>query len=85
VLAWRTGPGAAHTSLPGDHALRWIGPAEGGGLPRGGVPLPLVTLDAPRRMRSAAIAALDGAGTPWRVVHPGPSLAGGPPWQPAWA
>ncbi|HEX8406262.1 MAG TPA: LysR substrate-binding domain-containing protein [Duganella sp.] len=76
VLAWHSGPGTAHMSLLGDHSLRWIGPTQGGGFPRDGAPVPLVTFDAPCRMRAAAIAALDGAGIPWRIVYSSPSLAG---------
>lgn len=76
VLGWHTGAASAHTSLLGDHALRWIGPAQGGGFPRDGAPVPLVIFDAPCRMRAAAIAALDGAGIAWRIVYSSPSLAG---------
>lgn len=76
VLAWHSGAGAAHMSLLGDRPLRWIGPAQGGGFPRDGAPVPLVTFDAPCRIRAAAIAALDGAGIPWRIVYSSPSLGG---------
>ncbi|MBB3119811.1 LysR substrate-binding domain-containing protein [Pseudoduganella violacea] len=43
----------------------------------GGVePLPLVMFDAPCLMRSAATAALDRAGIPWRIAFSSPSLSG---------
>jgi len=41
-----------------------------------GEPLPLVMFDAPCQMRSRAIAVLDQAGIPWRVVFTSPSLNG---------
>ena len=41
-----------------------------------GEPLPLVMFEAPCQMRSRAIAALDQAAIPWRVVFTSPSLSG---------
>ena len=43
-----------------------------------GEPLPLVMFEAPCQMRSRAIAALDQAAIPWRVVFTSPSLSGMP-------
>jgi DNA-binding transcriptional LysR family regulator len=41
-----------------------------------GEPVPLVVLDAPCLMRTAATSALDRAGVPWRVAFTSASLAG---------
>ena len=39
-------------------------------------PLPLVMMDAPCVMRSAALRALDQAGIPWRIAFTSPGLSG---------
>lgn len=77
-LAWYTGDVSPLVTLLGEAALRWIGPA-GADLPwsaTSGEPLPLVMLDAPCLMRSAATAALDRAGIPWRIAFTSASLSG---------
>lgn len=59
--------------------MRWIAAADSGAWPawRGGrEPLPLVMMDAPCIMRSAAIQALGRAGIPWRIAFSSPSLGG---------
>lgn len=78
VLAWHSGPAAPYMTALGEQPLRWIGPAGDAARAWGspGQVLPLVTFDAPCRFRSAAIAALDGAGIPWRVVLASPSVSG---------
>lgn len=78
ALAWYTGETSPLVTLVGETALRWIGPA-GVDLPwspMSGEPLPLVMLDAPCLMRSAATAALDRAGIPWRIAFTSASLSG---------
>jgi DNA-binding transcriptional LysR family regulator len=77
-LAWYTGEISPSITLLGEMALRWIGPV-GVELPwsiESGEPLPLVMLDAPCLMRSAATAALDRAGIPWRIAFTSASLSG---------
>ena len=51
--------------------MRWLGNAE---LGRQEI-LPLVVLETPCRFRDAALAALDQAGRPYRIVLETPSLA----------
>jgi len=62
----------------GEMAMRWIGLSGGlaavGWQP--GEPLPLVMFESPCLMRSAATAALDRAGMPWRLAFSSPSLGG---------
>ncbi|WP_062536133.1 LysR substrate-binding domain-containing protein [Mizugakiibacter sediminis] len=77
ALAWDAGAVGAHAERVGEVPMRWIGaagaPPAGG---RDGEPLPLVVLEAPCLLRSAAIAALDRAGLPWRIAFTSASLAG---------
>ncbi len=54
-------------------AMVWIGLRPG--LQQTDRPLPLVLLDEPCSFRRAALAALDDAGIPWRIVLTSPSLA----------
>ncbi|OEZ62162.1 LysR substrate-binding domain-containing protein [Duganella sp. HH105] len=59
--------------------MRWIAAADSGAWPAWGggrEPLPLVMMDAPCIMRSAALQALDRAGIPWRIAFSSPSLGG---------
>lgn len=58
--------------------LRWIGPANFpiSEMLASGEPLPLLVFDAPCLMRSAATAALDRAGIPWRIAFTSRSLSG---------
>ncbi|HEY4090994.1 MAG TPA: LysR substrate-binding domain-containing protein [Luteibacter sp.] len=75
ALAWQTEASSIHaehiTTLP----MRWI-TAKDSPLPDANEPMPLVVLDAPCMMRSAAIDALDYASRPWRIAFTSPSLAG---------
>ena len=78
ALAWDTGPQTAHTESLGIVPMRWIDSALD--RPRGshdsGEPLPLVMLEAPCLLRTAAIDALDRAHIPWRIAFTSASLAG---------
>ena len=78
ALAWEAGASTAHMERVGTVPLRWIGDAAGApAWPRAdGEPLPLVMLEAPCIMRSAATAALDRANIPWRIAFTSASLAG---------
>jgi DNA-binding transcriptional LysR family regulator len=77
ALAWdRTGDWPYAHRL-GQLPMRWLAGAHAE-LPAhdDNTPLPLVMLDAPCLMRSAAIDALDRAGIAWRVVFTSTSLSG---------
>ena len=80
ALTWDIGTPPAHarsTQVIDPLPMRWIGPASGAPLSHAdGAPLPLVMMDAPCLMRTAATAALDRAGIPWRVAFTSASLGG---------
>jgi DNA-binding transcriptional LysR family regulator len=78
ALAWEAGMTTPHTERIGTLPLRWIDAAgAGSNWPReNGEPLPLVMLDAPCIMRTAATTALDRANIPWRIAFTSASLAG---------
>jgi len=81
ALAWDIGTAQAHarsTQVIDPLPMRWIGPGDGDplALAGSGEPLPLVMMDAPCAMRSAATAALDRAGIAWRVAFTSASLGG---------
>jgi DNA-binding transcriptional LysR family regulator len=79
ALAWDGGVGTPHAVDVGRLAMRWIGPADETRLALPGdiqEPLPLVMMDAPCIMRSAATRALDQAGIPWRIAFTSPGLSG---------
>ncbi|MGO4504077.1 MULTISPECIES: LysR substrate-binding domain-containing protein [unclassified Dyella] len=78
ALAWEAGMTTPHTERIGTLPLRWIdGAGAGSNWPReDGEPLPLVMLDAPCIMRTAATTALDRANIPWRIAFTSASLAG---------
>ena len=81
LLAWDAGSSdgpASVTHLIDALPMRWIGKADAAPLAPagGGEPLPLVMLDAPCLMRTAATSALDRAGIAWRVAFTSPSLGG---------
>ncbi|WP_460533583.1 LysR substrate-binding domain-containing protein [Chitinimonas naiadis] len=78
ALAWDSGVTAPHTEPVGRLAMQWIVPAGGWDALswQAGEPLPLVMFEAPCLMRSAATAALDKAGIPWRLAFSSPSLGG---------
>jgi len=76
ALAWETDMRAAHAQHIRTLPMCWIGtdalqPSYGTD-----EPVPLVVLDAPCLMRSAAIEALDRAGLAWRIAFTSASLAG---------
>ncbi|GGZ02606.1 LysR substrate-binding domain-containing protein [Pseudoduganella plicata] len=80
ALTWDIGTPSAparSTQVVDPLPMRWIGPASGAPLWHADdAPLPLVMMDAPCLMRSAATAALDRAGIPWRVAFTSASLGG---------
>jgi len=80
ALAWDAGAPTLtpHAERLGEIPMRWIGPAQGelDWSPEGDEPLPLVSLDAPCLMRTAATTALDRAGIAWRIAFTSASLAG---------
>jgi DNA-binding transcriptional LysR family regulator len=78
ALAWDAGQATPHMERLGETPMCWIGPAAAplGWSADSGEPLPLVSLDAPCLMRTAAAAALDRAGIAWRIAFTSASLAG---------
>jgi DNA-binding transcriptional LysR family regulator len=79
ALAWDAGGAGAppHGERIAEVPLRWIAGAEQSALPRpADEPLPLVAFEAPCLFRSAATAALDRAGIPWRLAFTSPNLGG---------
>ncbi|TFW17050.1 LysR substrate-binding domain-containing protein [Duganella callida] len=77
ALAWDGGVTTPHMLDVGRLPLHWIACADETRLALAdGEPLPLVMMDAPCIMRSAAIRALDQAGIPWRIAFSSPGLAG---------
>ncbi|MET3653529.1 LysR substrate-binding domain-containing protein [Dyella japonica] len=76
ALAWDAGATMPHAERVGTVPLRWIAGA-GAIWPRDdGEPLPLVMLEAPCIMCTAATTALDRANIPWRIAFTSASLAG---------
>jgi DNA-binding transcriptional LysR family regulator len=77
ALAWDNGIAAPLAVDVGRLPMRWIAPADETRLALDGKarvePLPLVMMDAPCIMRSAAIRALDQAGIAWRIASPVPA------------
>lgn len=78
ALAWEAGARPAHAEHLGTLPMRWIGAAHdrSRGSPREAGPLPLVMLESPCLLRTAAIDALDRAGIAWRMAFTSASLAG---------
>jgi DNA-binding transcriptional LysR family regulator len=78
ALAWSDGMRTAHCDRIGEVPMCWVGPASErvGWDAASREPMPLVTLDMPCLLRSAATAALDHAGIAWRVAFISPSLGG---------
>ena len=69
ALAWHDGTRAPHAERVTDVPIHWIGrPGWSGVAGLGGEPLPFVAFQPPCTFRSAAVAALDQAGIPWRLV-----------------
>jgi len=83
ALAWEGGAATPHALDVGRLAMRWIGAADETRVAQtlalvgnAEEPLPLVMMDAPCVMRSAALRALDQAGIPWRIAFTSPGLSG---------
>jgi len=78
ALAWDTGTAMPYAQRIGTLPMRWIaGAGAASAWPRDdGEPLPLVMLEAPCLMRTAATTALDRANIPWRIAFTSASLAG---------
>ena len=76
-LAWGGGEESPYAARLAELPIRWIGPADWGGLAGlCGEPLPLVAFEPPCVFRAAGVAALDRAGIAWRLAFSSPSLAG---------
>lgn len=78
ALAWETETNMPHSEHIFTLPMRWIA-AAGQSIQTmrdAGEPVPLVVLDAPCLLRSAATNALDRAGVPWRIAFTSASLAG---------
>ncbi|ASG19634.1 DNA-binding transcriptional LysR family regulator [Nitrospirillum viridazoti] len=77
ALIWGDGRGTPYARQVAELPIAWIGrPDWPGMVALEGEPLPLAVLPAPCAFRSAAVAALDGAGLPWRLAFTSPSLSG---------
>ncbi len=83
ALAWDAGRGSVRAQELGRIPMRWIGQSAsiaGSDFVTRMIarhePVPLVALEAPCLMRSAATAALDRAGIPWRLAVTSSSLSG---------
>jgi DNA-binding transcriptional LysR family regulator len=78
ALAWEAGVTTTHVEHLSEVPMCWIGPSAGkvGWSRDSGDPLPLISLEAPCLLRTAATAALDRAGLPWRIAFTSASLAG---------
>ncbi|TBW53332.1 LysR family transcriptional regulator [Marinobacter halodurans] len=76
ALAWAGNQGTPHAERLGEVPMCWIGAEHRDPPLPTGEPLPLIALEAPCLLRTAATNALDGAGIPWRVAITSPSLAG---------
>lgn len=76
ALAWETESRAPHAEHVYTLPMCWIGVDDAPVAREVGEPVPLVVLEAPCLMRTAAIDALDRAGIPWRIAFTSASLAG---------
>ena len=78
ALAWETEQATPHAEHLCMLPMCWIAGSDTqmAMLHESDEPLPLVVLDAPCMMRTAATQALDRAGVPWRIAFISPSLAG---------
>jgi DNA-binding transcriptional LysR family regulator len=76
ALAWDADGSSAEAERIARMPMRWIAPAALPLTRRKPEPVPLVLLDPPCLVRSAAIAALDRAGISWRIAFSSASLAG---------
>jgi len=77
ALAWDSGGSWPYAQALGRLPLHWLAGADAAfSLHQHQAPLPLVVLDAPCLMRTAAIDALDRAGIAWRIAFTSTSLSG---------
>jgi DNA-binding transcriptional LysR family regulator len=76
ALAWEMDERAPYKQHIHTLPMHWIGTDDGQVPYAASEPVPLVVLEAPCLMRSAAIDALDRAGLPWRIAFTSASLAG---------
>jgi len=77
ALAWHSGGSWPYAQALGRLPLHWLAGADAAfSLHQHQAPLPLVVLDAPCLMRTAAIDALDRAGIAWRIAFTSTSLSG---------
>jgi DNA-binding transcriptional LysR family regulator len=76
ALAWETDARPLHRQHIRTLPMCWIGTGIDQLPYEPGEPIPLVVLDAPCLMRTAAIDALDRAGLAWRIAFTSASLAG---------
>ncbi|WP_440985218.1 LysR substrate-binding domain-containing protein [Xanthomonas sontii] len=80
ALAWDSGAASAHRQAQAAWPLRWIAAGDRSAPDvadwSGAAPLPLVMLEAPCLLRTAATTALDRAGIPWRIAFTSASLGG---------
>lgn len=78
ALAWEAGQDAPYSEHLCTLPMHWIAASDEQvfATRESGEPIPLVVLDAPCLMRTAAINALDRAGIPWRIAFTSASLAG---------
>lgn len=77
ALAWDTGGSWPYATPLGQLPLHWLAGAEAPvALADRSAPLPLVVLEAPCLMRTAAINTLDRAGIAWRIAFTSTSLSG---------
>ncbi|UYK85265.1 LysR substrate-binding domain-containing protein [Xanthomonas sacchari] len=80
ALAWDSGAASAHRQAQAAWPLRWIAAGDRSTPDvadwSGAAPLPLVMLEAPCLLRTAATTALDRAGIPWRIAFTSASLGG---------
>lgn len=77
ALVWGDGGDAPHAQRVAAVPIHWIGQPDWPGLASlGREPIPFAAFAPPCTFRSAAVAALDGGGLPWRLVFTSPSLSG---------
>ncbi|QND53641.1 LysR family transcriptional regulator [Phyllobacterium sp. 628] len=78
ALAWNTSAPPQNSQRVLDVPMCWVGSSSQNEVWElsSGEPLPLAALEAPCLLRTAATAALDKAGIPWRLAFISPSLGG---------
>jgi DNA-binding transcriptional LysR family regulator len=77
ALVWGDGAGAPHAKRVAEVPVHWIGHPDWPGLASlGQEPIPIATFAPPCTFRSAAVAALNEGGLPWRLAFTSPSLSG---------